>query len=285
MDPIDRMNQAIDYVEKHMTDDLDYQEIAKIACCSMYHLQRMFPFLTGVTLSEYVRRRRLTLAAYELQNSNVKVIDLALKYGYDSPESFTRAFQNLHGTTPTAARNVGTKLKAFSRITFQISIKGASEMNYRIEELEEFSVVGLQHRVNTEEAFNIVPQLWADAGPSGLFEKLWEIRSDDHPIRGILGVCADGDHGNNEEFNYIMSMVSSGNRVPPEGLVKRDFPKTTWAVFETGEGAEGIGELWQRLYSEWVPTAAYDLAYLPAIECYLPPEENKNELWVPVVRK
>ncbi|MFC5470988.1 GyrI-like domain-containing protein [Cohnella suwonensis] len=156
-------------------------------------------------------------------------------------------------------------------------------MNYRIEELKGFSIVGMQERVHTTDAFSIVPRIWANAMKEGLFEKLWEIRKNDHKMKGILGVCADGDHGKNEEFHYIMSTVSE--HLPPDGMVKRDFPEATWAVFEAEGGPEGIGEIWKRLYTEWIPASAYDLAYLPAIECYLPSEENKNELWVAVVRK
>jgi len=284
MEWVERMNKAIRYIEDHIAGDLDYEAVAQIACCSVYHFQRMFSFIAEVSLSEYVRRRRLTLAAFELQNSSIKVVDLALKYGYESPESFTRAFQNLHGTTPTAARSNGTKLKAYPRISFQISIKGAAEMNYRIEELQGFSIVGIQERVDTNDAFQVVPGLWTNAAKEGLFEKLWEIRRDDHPMRGILGVCADGDFGRNEEFFYIMSIVSS-EQVPPEGMLRRDFQEATWAVFEAEGGPEGIAEIWKRLYTEWVPTSGYDLANLPAVECYLPPEENRNELWVAVVKK
>lgn len=283
MDLVSRMNDAIGYIEDHITEEIDYAKAAQAACCPAYHLQRMFPFLADVTLSEYVRRRRLTLAAFELQNSPVKVIDLALKYGYDSPEAFTRAFQVLHGTTPTAARQAGTKLKAYPRLSFQLSIKGAAEMNYRIEELKGFSIVGEQVRVQTEDAFHVVPGLWAKAAHEGLFGKLWEIRTEGHPVKGILGVCADGDHGKNEHFLYIMSIVS--DHLPPEGMVKRDFPEAVWAVFEAGGEPDGIGKVWQRLYTEWIPSSGYDLAPLPAIECYLPPEENKNELWVAVVKK
>ncbi|MFC4307180.1 AraC family transcriptional regulator [Cohnella boryungensis] len=283
MDWVDRMNRAISYIEEHITGEIDYESAAKVACCSVYHFQRMFSFITEVPLSEYVRRRRLTLAAFELQNSSIKVIDLALKYGYDSPEAFTRAFQNLHGTTPTAARSSGTKLKAYPRISFQISIRGAAEMNYRIEELQGFSIVGVQERVDTSNAFNTIPGLWANAAQEGLFERLWEIRAADPSLRGILGVCADGDFGKNEEFHYILSIVS--DQSPPGQMIRRDFPAATWAVFEAEGGPEGIGEIWKRLYTEWLPVSSYDLDYLPAIECYLPPEENKNELWVAVVKK
>lgn len=283
MDWAARMNEAINYIEDHIMEDIVYAEVAKVMCCSAYHFQRMFPFITGVSLSEYIRRRRLTLAAFELQNSSMKVIDLALKYGYDSPEAFTRAFQHVHDATPTAARNSGTKLRAYPRMSFQFSITGVTEMNYRIEELDGFTIVGIKERVNTKDAFTIVPGIWASASENGVFEALWKIRQADHKIRGILGICADGEFGKNEEFNYILSITSDQN--PPQGMIKMDVPKAVWAVFEAPGPPEGIQEIWKRLYTEWVPSSAYDLAYLPAIECYLPIEENKNELWVPVVKR
>ncbi|NGQ96116.1 AraC family transcriptional regulator [Brevibacillus sp. SYP-B805] len=156
-------------------------------------------------------------------------------------------------------------------------------MNYRIEEISGFTIVGRKERVNTENAFSIVPRIWAGAREKGVFEELWEIRNVNHKLRGILGVCANGEFGKNEEFDYILAVVS--NQSPPEGMVKMDFPESTWAVFEAPGSPEDIQEIWKRLYTEWVPNSAYDLAYLPAIECYLPIEENKNELWVPVVKK
>lgn len=233
MDWIQRMNEAIGYMEAHLTEEIDYAEAARIACCSVYHFQRMFPYITDVSLSEYIRRRRLTLAAYELQNSDIKVISLALKYGYESPEAFARAFQNMHGTTPTAARHAGTKLKAYPRIFFQFSMRGAAEMNYRIEEMKDFSIVGFQKQIRTQQAYEDVPLLWKDAHAEGIFDKLWNYRQDDHPIRGILGVCADGDYGKNEDFDYIMSVVSQ--HTPPDSMVRRHVPAATWAVFEWRE--------------------------------------------------
>ncbi|TCP52578.1 AraC family transcriptional regulator [Tumebacillus sp. BK434] len=283
MDWVARMNEAIRYIEERITEEIEYAEAAKIACCSTYHFQRMFSFLTEVSLSEYIRRRRLTLAAFELQSSDVKVIDLALKYGYDSPEAFTRAFQKVHGTTPTAARSAGTKLKAYPRMSFQLSIKGVAEMDYRIEACGPFSIVGIKNRVNTEQAFDEVPKIWASAGERGIFGQLWEVRNADHMMRGILGVCANGEFGKNEEFDYIMAIASE--QAPPEGMVRMEFPEATWAVFEAPGSPDQLQDIWKRLYTEWVPVSAYELAYLPAIECYLPIEENKNELWVPVVKK
>ncbi|MGG4142611.1 AraC family transcriptional regulator [Paenibacillus algorifonticola] len=280
MDWVLHMNAAIGYIEDHLADEIDYVEAAHIAGCSLYHFQRMFPYIMEVSLSEYIRRRRLSLAAFELQNSTVKVIDVALKYGYDSPEAFARAFQQLHGTTPTAARSAGTKLKAYPRLSFQISIKGAAAMNYRIEELGAFAVVGISEQVRNSEVFETVPRLWAEAAQAGLFEKLWEIRASEPGIRGILGVCADGGHGQNEFLNYILAIETE--QEAPEAMVRRQFSPSSWVVFEVEGGPDQLGGIWKRLYTEWLPTSAYQLANLPAIECYLPPEENRNELWVAV---
>lgn len=139
MDSLKRMNDSINYIEENLDGEIDFKEVARLAFCSEYHFQRMFSFLAGVSLSEYIRRRRLTVAAFELNNSNIRIIDLAVKYGYKSPDSFTRAFQSLHGITPSEARCNSKSLKSYPRMTFQLSIKGENEMNYRIEEKKHFA--------------------------------------------------------------------------------------------------------------------------------------------------
>jgi len=144
MDSLKNMNGAIKFIEENLTNEIDFKEVARLAHCSEYHFKRMFSFLAGISLSEYIRRRRLTLAAFELKNSNMKVIDIAIKYGYSSPDSFARAFQHLHGITPSEARSNGHSLKAFPPMSFQLSIKGGSEMNYRVEEKEAFRIIGIK---------------------------------------------------------------------------------------------------------------------------------------------
>jgi len=147
MDLLARMNSALQYIEENLTNEIDFKEVARLALCSEYHFKRMFSFLAGVTLSEYIRRRRLTLAAFELTDTQARIIDIAVKYGYSSADAFTRAFQSLHGITPSEARNSGQSLKAFPRMTFQLTIRGGNEMNYRIIEKEPFRIVGIQKRV------------------------------------------------------------------------------------------------------------------------------------------
>jgi AraC family transcriptional regulator len=147
VDSLKDMNEAMAYIEENLTNEIDFKVVARLAHCSEYHFKRMFSFLAGIPLSEYIRRRRLSLAAFELINSETKIIDVAMKYGYHSPDSFTRAFQTLHGITPSEARNKGQKLKAYPLMSFQLSIRGGAEMNYRIVEKEAFNIVGIMKRV------------------------------------------------------------------------------------------------------------------------------------------
>ena len=185
MDLLTRMDLALVYVEDNLTGEIDQEVLARIACCSAYNFYRMFSFITDISLTEYIRRRRLTMAAIELQSGNIKVIDLALKYGYDSPVSFSRAFQMLHGVTPTEARAGGVTLKAYPRISFQISIKGEKKMDYRIENKEAFQVFGYEGIFSTDGSGlnadilhdNAVHQnnpheLWNQNHANGAYEKL-----------------------------------------------------------------------------------------------------------------
>ena len=147
MDSLRSMNNALEYIEEHLTEEIDYIEVSKIAYCSEYHFKRMFSFLAGISLSEYIRRRRLTLAALDLKDRDLRIIDVAVKYGYNSADSFSRAFHSMHGILPSEARSENTQLKAYPRMTFQLSIKGGCEMNYRIVEKGPFKLVGFKKRV------------------------------------------------------------------------------------------------------------------------------------------
>ena len=163
------LNRAMEYIENNLTGEISYDRIAQLANCSVYHFQRMFPYITGIALSEYIRCRRLTRAADELQTTDIKIIDLALKYGYDSPEAFSRAFKKLHGVAPMSARDIGVTLKAYTPITFRISIQGDAEMNYRIEQRKAFQVFGKYAEISTDadEAFRQVPQFFRQCNDDG----------------------------------------------------------------------------------------------------------------------
>lgn len=284
MDWLKRMNAAIDYIEDNITGDIVYKELAKIACCPNYHFQRMFVFITEIPLSEYIRRRRLTLAAFELQQSNRSIIGIAQKYGYESHSSFTRAFSEMHGIAPVVARKPGAKLKAYPRMSFQISITGGEAMNYRIEEIGGFSTVGVKYCVNTTKSKDLIPEIWEDTRQNGIAQRLLGMLggSSEKPLKGILGILADGNWGRNDEFSYYMAVPYE--KETPVEMEKLDFPESQWVVFDAPSLSD-IPKAWKRLYTDWIPTSGYSFADLPALECYYPPGHNpQNELWIPIVK-
>ncbi|MGV3265888.1 AraC family transcriptional regulator [Cytobacillus pseudoceanisediminis] len=278
MDWLERMNNVLDYIEQNLGGEIDYKKMAEIAYTSEFHFSRMFSSISGIPLSEYIRRRRLTAAAFEIQKKDVRIIDIAAKYGYDSVDSFSRAFKKTHGMTPSAARKNGMQLKAFPKISFQISIKGDVEMEYRIENLDfELRIVGKGSPVKTSKAFKTIPSIWNNARKNGYMQKLIDM-SWENPkctLEGLLGVCGKEAAITDEEFEYFMGIRYDGET--PSDMETLIIPPGTWAVFPN------IPEAWKRLYSEWVPASGYELANLPCIECYYGPKHKpKHELWVPV---
>lgn len=282
MEWIERLNNAVTYIEDNIKGNIDIDEASKIACCSTYHFQRMFAYIADVPLSEYVRRRRMSLAAVDLQNGDEKVIDVALKYGYDSPTAFTRAFKSVHGISPSQAKNEGSVLKAFPPISFKVTIKGASEMNYRIEKKESFRIVGISHPLeqDIEKNFEIVPQMWGKAAMDGTLPKLVSLMNST-PM-GILGVSSCNTENN---WRYYIAVASTSEI--DDSLEELIVPECTWAIF-AGEGTNTtLQELEKRIVTEWLPTSGYEYADAPDIEVYLnaDPENAKYEVWIPVTKK
>lgn len=281
MDWLERMNKAMDYIETHLTEDIDYNQVAKFACCSTYHFQRMFSFITDVSLSEYIRRRRLTLAAFELQNSKVKVIDTAIKYGYESSEAFSRAFKKMHGIMPVSVHNMGVNLKAYPRMSFHISIKGDHEMNYSIEKKEAFQMFGVYGLISTEreKAFVEVPEFCVKCDNDGTVDKMNSFigRSSDSMLHAALFDYTD------ETFKYMICYYAKDSVEIPKQYEKLFVPELTWAIFQT-EGM--VQETWKRIYSEWFPTSNYEQVFGPTFEMYYGiATDNTSEIWIPVKKK
>ena len=290
MDSLKNMNGAIKFIEENLTNEIDFKEVARLAFCSEYHFKRMFSFLAGISLSEYIRRRRLTLAAFELKDNNIKVIDIAIKYGYSSPDSFARAFQHLHGITPSEARSNGHSLKAFPPMSFQLSIKGGSEMNYRIEEKEAFHIVGIKKRVPI--IFNGVNPEIASMWKSLDEKTINELKnlSNVEPL-GLLSASANFSEGRLEEKGELDHYIGAATtRECPVHLTQLNVDASTWAVFEAvGPFPETLQNVWGRIYSEWFPSSNYEQREGPEILW----NENKDitsptfrsEIWIPVMKK
>ena len=286
------MMDALDYLEAHLNVDCDVAEAASVACSSPFHFQRMFYMLTGVTVAEYVRKRRLSLAAQELASSNIKVIDAALKYGYDTPEAFCKAFRKAHGLTPSAARRSGARLKVFPRLSFQISLKGDQEMDYRIVEKPAFSIVGKARRVSTRDGENmkVIPEFWNQTMRDGDVERLsalahWDQVTD----ASFLGICMEFQH-DQQEFTYLIA-VEKREAPAPDGFVEKSIPAATWAVFESvGALPDAIQKVWGRIFSEFFPSTGFEhVEGGPELEVYpggdVAADDYQCEVWVPVIKK
>jgi len=287
MDTLSSMNNAMAYIEEHLTEDIDYREISKIACCSEYHFTRMFSFLSGINLSEYIRRRKLTLAALDLKDRGLRIIDVAVKYGYSSADSFSRAFHSMHGILPSEARSDNVQLKAYPRMSFQLSIKGGCEMNYSIVEKEAFKLVGFKKRV---------PIIFEGINPEiGKMTKLLtpevikqlKAISDVEP-RGIINVSTNFSEGRMKEkgeLDYYIGVATSSNETLEFDVLSID--SGTWAVFQSiGPFPETLQNVWGRIYSEWFPSSGYEVAPGPEILWNESPDTDnpkyRSEIWIPV---
>lgn len=280
MEWIERLNDAIGYIEEHLTDEMDYGQLGQIACCSSYHFQRMFTYMAGISLSEYIRRRKMSLAAVDLQSKNMKIIDVAGKYGYHSPTAFNRAFQSVHGMAPSAVKNEGVSVKSFPPVLFKITVKGVEEMNYRIETKEAFRIVGVSVPLekDIEKNFTVIPAKWQEISMNGTLQRLIQIMNT--PPMGVLGVSTCND---TEPWRYYIAVSTSEE---PGDLEDYIVPAATWAIF-SGEGTnQSIQELERRIVTEWLPTSGYEYGNAPDVEVYLNPDPQnaQYEVWIPVVK-
>lgn len=279
------LNEAVNYMEAHLEEELDLERVAQLARCSTFHFQRMFSYLVDVPLSEYLRRRKMTKAAFDLRSSNETVIDIALKYGYDSPTAFNRAFQSVHGVAPSAARAEGVALKAYPPISFKITIKGEAEMNYKIEKKDAFKIVGAKkhYAMSVEECFASVPQFWQKVAQENLIPRLCALMN--HEPYGILGVstCMNG-----KDFDYYIAVAT--DKETPADLEEYVVPACTWAIFEcVGAMPSSIQDLQKRIVSEWLPNSGYEYANAPDLEVYFEgtqqADDYRCEVWLPIEKK
>jgi AraC family transcriptional regulator len=282
---IEGIGEAVSYIEENIHKELTIENIAKRACISPFYFQKGFAMLCGFTVGEYIRRRRLALAGSELVATDRKIIDIALKYGYDSPDSFTRSFTRFHGLTPTAVRKNGAMIKSFAPLKIKFILEGGYTMDYRIVEKDAFTVVGVSKVLKYETAMEEVPKMWAEFFRS---EKSGAICS-------MYGVNIDESMGGNE-FEYLIADNYNPVMDIPEGFVTKVIPKHTWAVFAC-EGAmpQSIQDVNKKIFSEWLPNCKdYEIAAGYNIEMYEDPgkyakgtedESYYSEVWIPVKRK
>ena len=285
MEWLKKLGAAIDYIEDNLDKEISYDEAASIACCSPYYFQRVFSYVSGVSLAEYIRRRKMTQAAFELQRADSRVIDVALKYGYSSPTSFNRAFQNVHGITPTAAKLGGNVLQAYPSIQFKIEITGGSAMAYRIVKKPPLRIVGIRIPLTSdmEENLRIVPEFWKASLQGKQFLEICSL-SNGEP-RGILGISV---YKNPREIYYYIGVAV--NSPAPAGMYGFEIPAATWVIFDNnGRFKEDVQSVFKRFYTEWLPFSGYQYAELPDIEVYPicsgQPVNGHSEVWIAVVKE
>ncbi len=288
---LERMNEVIDYIENNLNGEIDMSKAAKIAGCPIATLQRTFSIVCDISISEYIRRRRLTLAAFELQYTDIKVVDIAVKAGYESPEAFTRAFNTIHGVSPTAARDAGVMLRAYPRFSFHVTLKGDAPINYRIELKEAFTVYGIERIISTENGENwvAVPRFWSEMVSNGELEKLLKSTNLPTPDNGLNLLNALDCHysTDNATIPYMIFAMKTEKSFT-DGYKIVNVPSSTWAIFKsdlhTFEGtSDAIRSLIKRVYTEWLPIASYNKVEYHEFELtYKCKNMYYSEIWIRV---
>lgn len=292
MEWISGIQRAIDYIESHLTDEIDFESAAREAYSSSFHFQRVFSILCGITLGDYIRMRRLSLAAFDIANTDEKVIDIALKYGYDSPESFTRAFSRFHGVTPSEAKH-GAAVKSFTRLSVKLSLTGGTTMNYRIEKKDAFKLICKRKQVTKPEnatATEDISSFWGECSKDGTMAKILGYFPKEPTLKGLLGVCFSCDMDANR-FPYGIGVEYDGRPLSDDSLEVVDIPAHTYAVFECrGKMPDTFAETYSKIVTEFFPqNPRYE--YGNGIELEVYPSDDISdpnyycEIWIAVNEK
>lgn len=277
MDWVNRMNKAVDYIEQNLTDEIDKNEICKIIGCSFSVFQGTFSQITGISLSEYIRRRRLTCAAQELQNTDQKIIEIAIKYGYQSADAFSVAFKRIHGISPSNVREHSVSLTFYCRLNFALTIKGVEKMNYTIIERRPFKVIGIRRTTPYGAG------TWAIVKSDGSNEKIKELSGSFYDLGLCFGFGADGSN------DYMCAV--EWNKETPETLDSFEYPAAKWLKFVAFGTVTGqtLTDVWYRINNEFLPQSKYKKSGLPTIEKYIVWDEASDvcnvEIWIPIAEK
>lgn len=286
------LNKAIEYIEANITESLSVDEMARFMNISPYYFQKLFSVLCGCTVGEYIRKRRLTLAGSELYASDEKIIDIALKYGYDTPEGFARAFARFHGVSPSKVKNGQAKPKKFSKLSVSILLKGGDYMDYRIEKKSGFKILAKTHRfpkIENVAGRNDIPSFWEACHKDGTVKRLEALAKKDGATGGgLIGLCME-DSTVLKDFPYSIGCEYDGQNVGNEYQIY-DIPEATWVIFNiTGIMPTAIQEVWHRIFAEFFPTSEYKPSGSFDLEVYsdgdMSDSNYHSEIWIAVEKK
>lgn len=285
MDWTETLKRAVNYIEEHLLDNINANDIAENVYVSSFHFQRGFKLMTGYTLNEYIKGRRLYLAALEFVSSDIKVIDLAYKYGYDTPESFTKAFSRFHGVAPSQLKGDTKKIKPFLPLKISISISGGNEMDYVIEKMNCFKVIGIEKIISYETSYQEIPAFWEEFKRGDYTKQIpQEIINQFHI--GEFGICMNTG-ANKDNFYYMIGGIYDGKPVP-QGLNVFEIPSAVWAKFRCSGSLPGaLQAVNTKIYKEWLPgNPHYELDLGVNLEYYsigeITASNYKSEIWLPV---
>lgn len=286
---LEGLQQSIDYIEENILEKLDYEYLARYTNMSVFYYQRMFSVLVGISVGEYIRNRRLTLAGLELTTSNSKIIDIAFKYGYETAESFTKAFVRFHGITPSIARKGNLNLKSFSRITLKISLDGGNILDYKIVDKGEFSVIALKKQFSKDEDIfrKQIPKFWQELFRSSSYRELISYVKENTVTKGgVLGIDEMAVSQNKKLFNYYAA-VETDEKPKNNEFTSFTIPSHKWAIFKcTGAMPNSIQNLWVKIYSEFFQCSSYEPVADFNFELYFGGDSSKDnyvsEIWVPI---
>lgn len=281
---LEGLQKALNYIEKNLEEKLEIEEIACVANVSAFHFQRTFAILTEIPVGEYIRRRRLTIAGQSLLHSREKIIDIAFKYGYETPEAFTKAYRRQHGVTPSETRRGVGSLKIYNPLVIQVQLKGAEPMKVKIVEKEAFTIVGLKKSYSIKEDENLreIPKLWEEVNNDGTVNELLMLSVGKVP--GVLGVCVDQTEVAGKDMDYWIAVATEEKSAKYDQLI---IPASKWAVFEVhGPMPHSIQKVWKQIYSEWMPTTSYKQGGFISFERYTEDDPSSedcySEIWIPV---
>lgn len=291
MDWIQGIQRAIDYTEAHIREEIDYEEVARAAYSSVFHFQRVFGILCGYTLGDYIRMRRLSLAGEELSTKQERIIDVALRYGYDTPESFSRAFTRFHGITPSEAKK-GGNVKVFTPLFVKLTLTGGSKMDYRIEKRDAFRVVCKRKKVGKPQSANATQEItamWREYGADGTMDRLIASIPENLGMKGLLGICFSSEL-DASQFPYGIGVEYDGREVP-DGFEVITIPAHTYAVFTSrGKMPDAFIDTYHRIVTEFFPQSPqYEYAENIEFEVYSSADTSdpdyRCEIWIAVNEK
>lgn len=299
MEWLTAIRKSIDYIETHLKEDITVQDIANQVFLSSLHFQRGFLIVTGYSVSEYIRNRRLYLSAIELKQTSKKIIDIAYDYGYETPESFSKAFTRFHGTTPIKIKQ-GGHIRTFLPLNIKITVHGGNKMDYKITKMFGFKVIGFAKEFSFDNAYEEIPKFW-DEICEKYAANVYAGNPPNNPQEkaiienciGEYGICIDEEKSACEgKFTYLIAGKYTGGEVP-KGMKLYEFPHGEWAVFDSiGPIPESLQSLNTKIFKEWLPgNPEYEISGNANIEWYDCVNGEKTDadyhsaIWIPIKKK